>query len=232
MREVIDRWLRFIQTLSPPSRCLLCGAPGQAGLDICRACFDELPWLRHACGRCALPLRGTGLVCGGCLAKPPGFDRTLALWHYLPPVVGLIHALKFQGRQDLARALGEMLAARLRPIPPPDCLVPVPLHPTRYRARGFNQALEIARPVASRLRIPLCPQLCRRLRPTQPQSLLAAQARRANLRGAFQATADLSGRHIALIDDVLTTGATAHAAATALKQAGAAKVEVWVLARA
>jgi ComF family protein len=110
--------------------------------------------------------------------------------------------------------------------------VPVPLHPSRYRTRGFNQALEIARPLADRLKLPLCPNLCRRVRPTPPQRLLDAQTRRQNLRGAFQTTADLSGCRIALVDDVLTTGATADALAAVLKQAGAKQVEVWVLARA
>lgn len=124
------------------------------------------------------------------------------------------------------------MASRLQPIPPPDCLVPIPLHPARYRARGFNQALEIARPVASQLKIPLCPKLCRRVRITPPQRLLDAEERHKNLRGAFQATEDLSGRHIAIVDDVLTTGATAHEVATALKRAGAVQVEAWVLARA
>ncbi len=210
----------------------MCDTPGEVSLGICRACSDELPWLEHACRQCALPLGNSGLICGACLSKPPGFDRTQALWHYLPPVTGLIRALKFQGRQDLARLLGKVMASRLQPTSLPDCLVPVPLHPARYRARGFNQALEIARPVASQLKIPLCPTLCRRVRITPPQRTLDAAARRKNLRGAFQATADLSGCHIAILDDVLTTGATADEVAAALKRAGAVQVEVWVLARA
>lgn len=229
---MINRWLKFIQNLMSPCRCLLCDTPSQTGAKVCQICFNELPWLEHSCWRCALPLSNSELICGACLSKPPGFDRTQALWHYLPPVTGLIHALKFQRRQDLARPLGEMLAGCLRPSPLPDCLVPVPLHPTRYRARGFNQALEIARPIANRLKIPLCPKLCRRIRITPPQRMLDAEERRRNLRGAFQATTELSGRHIAIVDDVLTTGATAHEVATALKRAGAAHVEVWVLARA
>jgi ComF family protein len=144
----------------------------------------------------------------------------------------MIYALKFKRQQELARLFGELLAASLTATPLPDCLVPVPLHPSRYRTRGFNQALEIARPLADRLKLPLCPNLCRRVRPTPPQRLLDAQTRRQNLRGAFQATADLSGCRIALVDDVLTTGATADALAAVLKQAGAKQVEVWVLARA
>ncbi|GAB6066739.1 ComF family protein [Methylothermus subterraneus] len=195
-------------------------------------CEAELPWLNRACRQCALPLSGPDLVCGACLAKPPAFDRAQALWRYQPPVIGAIYALKFHKRLELARALGEILARRLRLDSPIDCLVPIPLHPARYRARGFNQALEIARPLSKRFKLPLRPQLCRRLRDTPPQRTLSAEARRQNLQGAFEATADLSGRRIALIDDVLTTGATAHAVAYALKQAGAVWVEVWVLARA
>lgn len=114
----------------------------------------------------------------------------------------------------------------------PDCLIPVPLHPSRFRARGFNQALELARPIAAKLRLPLCPGWCRRVRDTAPQRLLDAAERRGNLRGAFAATENVRGRRVALLDDVLTTGATLHEAASALKKAGAAWVEVWVLARA
>ncbi len=231
MRKTVNRWLGFIQRLSL-ARCLLCEDSTPTGQDVCQACLRELPWLEHACRQCARPLSSPDLVCGTCLTKPPSFDQTFALWHYRPPVIGLIYALKFQGRQDLARPLGKRMAERLQSSPLPDCLVPVPLHPARYRARGFNQALEIARPVASQLKIPLCPKLCRRVRLTPPQHTLPAEARRKNLRGAFQATADLSGRHIAILDDVLTTGATAQAVADALKQAGAAQVELWVLARA
>lgn len=232
MRPKVNRWLKFIQDLLHPPRCLLCDSPGQAGLDLCQACFSELPWLEGACRQCAFPLSDSDLVCGACLSKPPGFDRTRALWHYRPPVQGLIHTLKFQGRQDLARVLGEIMARCLWPVSLPDCLVPVPLHPARYRTRGFNQALEIARPIARQLKIPLCPKLCHRVRITPPQRILDAKERRKNLRGAFQATETLSGCHIAIVDDVLTTGATAHEVATALKQAGAVQIEVWVLARA
>ncbi len=144
----------------------------------------------------------------------------------------MIYALKFKGRQELARLFGELLAAKVNAPFLPDCLVPVPLHPSRYRTRGFNQALEIARPLAHRLNLPLCPNLCRRVCPTPPQRLLDAKTRRQNLRGAFQATSNLSGCRIAIVDDVLTSGATADELAAVLKRAGATQVEVWVLARA
>ncbi len=114
----------------------------------------------------------------------------------------------------------------------PDCLVPVPLHPTRYRQRGFNQSLEIARFVATRQRIPLRPELCRRTRATPPQRHLNARERHRNLRGAFTATTAVRGLNVAVIDDVMTTGATVGEVAETLKRAGAGRVEVWVLARA
>lgn len=231
MRQV-NSWLKFIRRQFFSSPCLLCGDPGRTAYGVCRACYLELPWLSHACHQCALPLSHPGLVCGACLSRPPGFDRAKALWYYRPPVKGLIYALKFQGRQDLAWVLGGMMADRLQATPLPDCLVPVPLHPARYRTRGFNQALELARPIAKKLKIPLCPNLCRRVLDTAPQRTLAASERRKNLRGAFVATEDLNGLRIAILDDVLTTGATVHEVASTLKRAGAAHVEVWVWARA
>ncbi len=173
-----------------------------------------------------------GLICGACLKKPPAFDRTYPLWHYRPPVPGLIHALKFQGRLECARLLGEIMAEQLGTLLPPDCLLPVPLHPARYRERGFNQALEIARPLTKQLGLPLTPRLCRRTRFTPPQYTRDAQGRRKNLRGAFQASKAVDGCRIAVVDDVMTTGTTAHEVAAALKRAGASRVEVWILARA
>ncbi len=130
------------------------------------------------------------------------------------------------------RLLGELMARRMAEEERPDCLVPVPLHPTRYWQRGFNQSLEIARFIATRLRLPLRPELCRRTRATPPQRNLNARQRHRNPHGAFAATKATQGLDIAVIDDVMTTGATVREVAETLKRAGAGRVEVWVLARA
>ncbi len=172
-------------------------------------------------------------VCGACQRRPPAFARTVALFHYAPPVDRLIHGLKYHGRLELARILGGLLADALtrRPVHI-DLIVPVPLHRARLRARGFNQALELARPVARRLGVPIDYRCVVRARDTAPQATLAPRARRSNVRGAFVARGRLDRLRIALVDDVLTTGHTADAVAACLRRAGARQVELWVLARA
>lgn len=153
-------------------------------------------------------------------------------WRYAWPIDRLVVGVKFARRLAWARALGELLAAEL----PEDCadvVVPVPLHPWRLAGRGFNQAQEIAAPIARHLALPLRPELVRRVRATRPQSSLSAAERRDNPAGAFSVRARaLSGRRVLLVDDVVTTGATAAALATAVVDAGAAEVVVAAVARA
>ncbi len=141
--------------------------------------------------------------------------------------------LKFNSRLALARSLGILMADWLQEHigDPPDCIIPVPLHAARLRERGFNQSLELARPIARRLHLPLDTHRCRRLRNTPPQADLTARHRHSNIKGAFGVTEKISG-HIAIIDDVMTTGSTAQEMSRILLDAGAAEVEVWVCARA
>jgi len=172
------------------------------------------------------------VACGRCQRQPPPFERTLALFRYEDPIRGLIQDLKYSGQLYLARLFGDLLAARLEALPAhPDRIIPMPLHPGRLRERGFNQSLEIARPVARRLGVPLDYDSLRRIRATTPQSALPLDQRGRNVRGAFQTSARLAGERVALVDDVMTSGHTAAAAARALHKMGAA-VEVWVVARA
>jgi len=172
-------------------------------------------------------------VCGRCGDRPP-FAATRAAYLYAPPLDRLVQELKFAGRLGHARLLGELLAAHLQAVgtPPPEMVIPVPLHPRRLRTRGYNQARELARPVARRLDVPLCAHAARRLRDTAAQSDLDAAARRRNVRGAFAVDAGVAGRRVALVDDVVTTGNTVTELARALVAAGAERVEVWCLARA
>lgn len=211
---------------------MLCGTGGCDGLDLCEGCRRELTAPVHRCPRCAalLPAGATG-PCGACLKRPPAFDAAFAALDYRAPADRLVTALKFHGRLSHAGLLGELMAAGLDGRDPPDLIVPVPLHLGRLRERGFNQALEIARPLARRLGVPLDPQTAVRVRATPPQTELDAAARRRNVRGAFAVGPGVAGLRIALVDDVMTTGSTLQELAKIMKRAGAARVEVWVAAR-
>ena len=207
--------------------CLLCGAEGGPEL-LCPACIAELPALAESCPRCALP-SPAGAVCGSCLNHPPHFDATLALWRYEFPCDRLVQALKYRARLALAGFFARNLASR--PIPEVDLIVPMPLHAKRLAERGFNQALEIARGLARHLRRPIEPRGVLRVKDTPPQTELPYEERARNVRGAFLCRLDLSGASVAVLDDVMTTGATLNKLARALKRAGAARVENLVIAR-
>jgi ComF family protein len=224
-----------------PPLCCLCGGPGQSsdaspwGLDLCAHCEAACPRLQRPCPRCALPLPAGSLrvPCASCAVRPPPFDAVWATHAYAPPLDGLVRDLKFQGALPHARVLGMLLAGhRRRGGQLPDAVVPVPLGRSRFADRGFNQAEEIARHAARHLGLRLRPGLLRRTRDTEAQSGLGADARRSNLAHAFSVGRARLPARIALVDDVLTTGSTATAAARTLKEAGAAWVEVWVAARA
>jgi ComF family protein len=195
---------------------------------LCDACDAELPRLAlPLCPRCALASPGAQL-CGRCLAQPPAYDATVAALAYAFPADTLVHAFKFRGELALAPLLAAMLAARLSGERV-DLVLPVPLSPQRLRARGYNQAAEIARrlDVAARLEL----SLCERARDTAAQSELPWAERRRNVRGAFRCTRQIAGGTIAVVDDVMTTGATLDEIASVLKKAGAARVVNWVVAR-
>lgn len=219
-----------------PWHCLCCGAAGR-GLDLCPACAAELPWLGPGCARCALPLPAAdaGPDCPRCARVPPPHAAALVPFRYAFPVDRLIVGLKFAGRLERARLLGTLLAGFLEPrlaaADRPAALIATPLHPERARRRGFNQAAEIARPVASALGLPLLRDAARRVRATAEQSALDAAARHANLRDAFAVRGDLPA-HVAILDDVVTTGATAAALAGALRAAGVRRVTLIAVARA
>lgn len=230
-RTVVDGVRRAADALLP-RRCLACDAGAGAHADLCAACLAGLPWIDVACLRCGVPLPAPSDACGACLARAPPVAATRACLLYAAPVDGLLPRLKFAGDLACARTLGTLMAQRLRDAPRPDVLVPVPLHAARLRSRGFDQALELARPLARALGVPLDAGLLRRTRATAAQSRLDKPARSRNVRGAFAVarTQALPAR-VALVDDVMTTGATVHAAARALRRAGVGHVEAWVCAR-
>jgi ComF family protein len=229
---------KALLTMFPPT-CVLCGAAGQdqmTGLDLCSGCAADLPMNRSACPRCALPFEThspSGTLCAVCQRRPPPFDLGLAAFRYAGAVPSLIGDAKFRGHLNVARLLGQLLAERLRTgvQPHPDVIVPVPLHPARQRQRGYNQALEIARIVGRELALPVDPGILTRILPTPPQTGLAAPARRRNLRGAFRVAGEVRGRHLAVLDDVVTTGSTVREIGAVLRAAGAQRIQIWAVAR-
>jgi ComF family protein len=236
MATMVYKCMQQLQTLLFPSTCRLCGGPGDQVPGLCRPCLADAPWITTACQRCgrALPAASDVRHCGRCQRHPPAYDATTALFHYRPPVDYLIKRLKFAGELSLVPMLATLLAARLRTRAAvlPELLIPVPLHSCRLRERGFNQATELARCVGRELAIENGPRCCQRHRNTQPQSLLSPTARRINLRNAFSLRDTSLPRHVAIVDDVMTTGHTSNELARVLKQAGVERIEVWVIARA
>jgi len=223
--------LRFLY----PAHCLLCGNAGVRGRDVCAACFGELPCNRRPCPRCAAPLPpdAEDRLCGNCLKSLPAWDEAKSPLTYAYPLDRLIQRFKFDGDLPVGRLLAGLLADYLAAGGErPDCIIPVPLHPSRLKERGFNQATELARPVGKRLKIPVRLDICARVRSTDVQSKLDAAERKKNLRDAFAVKKAVEGKHIAILDDVVTTGTTVEALTRALKDAGAAKVSVWCVARA
>lgn len=215
-----------------PRLCLICAEPSTRAF--CGACAAVLPRCAHACVRCAaaLPASAATHTCGECQQAPPAFAATQALFLYRSPISDLVVQLKYAGRLHLARRLGAHFAAALAPSVVPDFILPVPLHRARLRTRGFNQSLELARPIATHLGVPLLVRGVERIHATRAQAELPRAARAKNVRNAFSLTVDLTGRRIAIVDDVMTTGETARALSRAVQAAGAAHIEVWVLARA
>ena len=234
---MLTRVARRIANLVFGGTCPLCrGAAGYAGDEslLCAACERDLPRLcaSELCPRCALPSPG-GALCGACLAAPPRFDATVAALAYRFPTDLLVQALKFRGVLAFAAPLGHELAQRVAGAGAArvDAVLPVPLSAARLRERGYNQSMEIARTVARALGPKLQPWLCERNRDTRAQVDLPAADRVRNVRGAFRCPRPLEGIAVAVVDDVMTTGATLDEIAGALKRAGAARVVNWVAAR-
>ena len=233
---MVYKYTQWLQSILFPPQCRLCGIATGTALRLCSQCLAESPWIRNACTQCSipLPLQAQDSHCGHCQKLPPACDATAALFHYRPPVDYLIKQLKFASELGIVPLLAALLSARMatRAATLPSLLVPVPLHPTRLRERGFNQATELARRVGRELGIRSDHRLCRRNRDTRPQSLLSPNARRLNLRNAFSMQGRRVARQVAIIDYVMTTCHTSNELARVLKKAGAERVEVWVIARA
>ncbi len=218
----------FDQMLGP-AVCQLCGGRG-LGPEICFGCYRDLPRAMRACPVCARPVPVAG-ICGPCVLRPPIFDRARVPFIYGFPVDRLIRRLKFDRVLSHARLLGELAGHALRGRTGRiEALVPVPPHPKRLRQRGFDQVVEIARHLRGVVRLPLRAGLCGRRRDTPPLWPLGPSERRRILKDVFECREEPPAR-VAVVDDILTTGATADAMATVLRAAGAQEVEIWAVAR-
>ena len=229
----VDSYITRLQRWWSASGCIVCR--DETPTALCAACRQSLPWVSSACPRCAAPLPTelSGVNCGECQSRPPAFDQTVAALEYVAPVDRLIHGLKYAGQLSNASVLADLLTDRLTATGAmmPECIIPMPLHRSRLHHRGYNQALEIARPLACRLGIRIDSHIARRTRDTPPQTELDRAARRRNVRGAFAVSSAFRYEHVAILDDVMTSGETASALAKVLHGAGAVKISVWVCAR-
>ena len=232
----VDRpWWSCVLDFILPPRCVLCGQPS-GPICICAPCNADLPWQGPHCLRCGLSLGSPrDKICGACIHKKPPFFRTVYPLQYEFPVNRLVQGFKFQRQLAAGRVLSHLICEHVtqKELSLPDMLVPVPLHSRRLLSRGFNQAHELAAYTGSVLDIPLLTGGLRRQRNTRAQSGLNSKQRRKNVRGAFYwHGSGKPGRHVALIDDVMTTGTTVTECARILKKAGSKRVDVWVAARA
>lgn len=221
-----------------PFTCVICHNTTTREQDLCQACLMDLPILTSACQKCAKPFATLqqDLTCGYCLKYPPPFDRTFAPFLYESLITQLIMNLKFGHALANARILGELITQKIqtqwyqeRPLP--EAIIPIPLHANRLKERGFNQALEIARPIAKALKRPLMIDTCQRIKGTAAQATLKSTERRENMKNAFQIHSSFHYRHVAVLDDVMTTGYTMMEFCSVLKDKGIERIDVWCCAR-
>ena len=235
--------LRSLSQHFLPSKCLLCASTLPNGL-LCLGCQLDLPHLSHKnlCQQCGLQIESLSNFCGHCLHHPPLFERSIIPFAYEYPLNGLIHQFKYRRHLTCGKLLGHMLAAHLKQCAldddawhAPDLLIPAPMHWLKRWQRGFNQAEFLAQHVARELDIPLATRIVKRSHKTPAQKELTRAERQQNLRKAFAISeknrAHITGKRIAIIDDVVTTTATVRELSQLLIKAGAKEVQVWALAR-
>lgn len=246
MKQIVNSWLKNIQLFNPKpalafllkSHCFLCATNHTQKYGLCQACIADLAWSPDkCCPQCGL--NASGEICGRCLSAPPSFDITRAVFLYAYPVDTMIHRYKYGGTLSLSHAFGQLMHDKIQattPLTPPDLIIPMPMHPTRLKERGFNQALEIAKVLhqsfGQKHGAKLDYKCVLRQTLTPPQASLPLKARVKNIKGAFKVKHPLNGKRIAIVDDVMTSGASLNELAKTLKQAGATHVECWVIARA
>ena len=244
MKQTINNWLKNrhlfnwdqISHYIFKQHCLLCVTSQSGKFGLCQTCLEDLVWSpMNNCLQCGLNSRGE--LCGNCLSSAPDFDATYAVFVYTYPVDTLILRYKYGGALSLSHTFGQLMNEKIRSTNHDaiDLIIPMPMHPTRLKERGFNQALEIAKIVDKSLTKDKVSKLdfksVIRQTLTPPQASLPLKDRVKNIKGAFKVNKDLNGKRIALVDDVMTTGASLNELAKTLKKAGATHVECWVIAR-
>lgn len=231
MLKILEQWIF-------PHCCGICEQYTATDQDLCNKCKAALPWVDDRCYQCGSPLDMSidSLRCQPCYETPPNFDRLCALFNYEQPVIQLVKNLKFGQKLAYGKILGQLLAEKIpvwyKDHRLPQAILPIPLHNSRLRQRGFNQALELLWPQAHALNIPIVLNLCKRIYHTPPQASLDKRRRKRNMKGIFQITTSVVYEHIAIIDDVVTTSSTVNAVSATLKEAGVERVDVWTICRA
>lgn len=220
------------QKLRLQSICHLCKQYHYQPLALCEHCMNSLIPLGPACSCCANPLPNSDfLICGACIKHKPDFDEVLVAYRFEEPLRTLIHEFKYYQGLYLAKTLTTIIQhALLNNTQKPDCLIPIPMHPSRLRTRGFNQAAVLCKLLAKQLKLPYNLRHCQKIVNTATQATLSRKERRTNLERTFQVK-PLPYAHVALIDDLITTGSTANELAALLKKSGVARVSVWCCAR-
>ena len=249
MKQLLNKWLKnshllnfrlntgILKQVIFKQHCLLCTSSDANNQAICVACLADLPWSpQTSCPQCGLA--SNGMVCGSCLNSQPDFDATKAVFLYAYPVDAMMLRYKYGNMLNLGDTFGEFLAEKIvleNHFKNIDLIIPMPMHPQRLKERGFNQALEIAKVLTKNCKEKLDYNSLERQTLTPPQASLPLKARVKNIKGAFKVNddlvGDLKGKRIAIVDDVMTTGASLNELAKTLKKAGASHVECWVVAR-
>ena len=219
------------------SSCVLCGDTVFRQVSLCEPCEHDMPKIAHSCQQCGIPLEASvESRCGKCLKIPPLVDYTLSVYHYESPINYLIHQLKFKHQLSYAAIMGLLFNKSLKEqgimSHVPEVILPMPLHKRRLVERGFNQSLEIARPVAKMLQIGIDTDFVRRIKETSPQTALTVKERKKNIKNCFEVKKQTKYKHVVILDDVVTTGASTNELARVLKKAGVKTVGVWSIARA
>lgn len=232
-------WHQMMAAIQP-MQCRLCDQATEN--SVCTACYAELPHQQHACAQCAVPFAkidtmettasDQAWICGECLAHPPPFAQVLTPFRYQTPLIQMISRFKYQGALSDGRLLGSWLGHYVQVHSEPvDLIIPIPLHPNRLRQRGFNQSAELAHWVSRIMQVPWHADVLHRVKVGSEQQGLPRMARQHNMQGVFQVVKQPVATTVALVDDVMTTGATVRAAARCLRKAGVSRVVVWVVAR-
>ena len=234
---MVNNWLNIALSRLFPYRCVLCQQLSEIERDLCLSCAELLARIPDLhCTKCAIPLEAASSdgtpVCGDCIKHTPHFDHTAIPYIYTHGIRRLISQLKFNNKLLHAGILGELFIEQIQDrVEPPEALIPMPLHSKRLRQRGYNQSLLLAKAIGKQLDIRVDNQLCRRVKHTPPQAELTRKARMKNMKGVFEIIEHVPYRHIAIVDDVMTTGSSINELAKQFKAAGVRQVDAWCIAR-